>query len=41
MVKLLFTLGDTILNYTDKYKNLGHVQNSKNNLKDHQIETSS
>ena len=30
-----FTLGDINLKYTDKYKYLRYIQNSKNNLEDH------
>ena len=30
-----FTLGDMNLKYTDKYKDLGYIQNNKNNLEDH------
>ena len=39
--RIPFTLGDTLLKYTDKYKYLGHIQNSKNNLADHLIEMKS
>lgn len=37
--KLLFTLGDILLSYTEKYQYLVHILNKKNNLEDHLIET--